>query len=154
MLKISTIDKSPLKLTTKLQYKLIRGSNSIVYLFDKQVIVFTKDKAKFDFFLQEKLLKNKYIPKILGMYADYMNGIYRIDREVLYPITTREKSLKIRQIEEMIKINESGYHSISDCIIKFLYNNHDVKYDLSHDWLMQTKNGKIVMADPVLWTQL
>lgn len=125
-------------------------SRSFIYKNCDEVIIVTDDSSKMIYYMYAKENKYKYIPKIKNMLYDWQNNLYFIQREILYPCTDTKKLAKIDKMKLLVSEGKSC-GPLTEELLAFRYSPTAMKYEMNFDfgphWLMETNNGKIVVAD-------
>lgn len=129
---------------------LYKSNKTIVtfYYNDKIVNLFTSEYVKYQFYYYALKKKIRCIPVIHHLIADDKNCLYFIQREYLYPVVETNKLNTIKKIEYWIRNRISNKHPIADTLLRFYYlNGENLDFDFGPHWIMQTRNGKLVVTD-------
>jgi hypothetical protein len=112
---------------------------------NNKVVIVTKEYPKYLYY--KFALENKYqhIPKIYDLVEDFINKVYIIRREELYPIIDVKKITRLEIVKNALLENIW----IKDTIVREVLYFHTEKFklDFGPHCFMQTKNMKIVVSD-------
>lgn len=147
---------------------IYKGTNTLVYIMPYKddeiehvpdILLFSKDSTKYEYYEYALSRGFKYIPKIYDMGYDAMKKIYYIRRSSCNPIFDPKKLKRIEKIKfnlsnpSMMKMGIDPvcdelleYYEICKQHKKTIFNKLP-EFDFSQDWIMQTDYGKLVVCD-------
>jgi hypothetical protein len=137
------INYEEIELFEKTKKSLIYKNNN------NDIYIVTNDLSKMLYYSYGHKHKYKHMPKIHAMLYDWKNELYLINREILYPCTSTKKLAELNKMELMIK-DRTHYNELTKELLEFYNHIHwdyNIDFDFSPHWIMQTKSGKLVVAD-------